>query len=92
MDPKTILSKTSKGVFEVNNKSIRLPRKYGLVFLAVDGRSPVSDLGKKTGMDDSSLLQVLHRLMADGYVKIFYEPRDEELSYTDRDLDFTTQR
>jgi len=92
MHPQTILAKTSKGVLEVKNKIMRLPAKFGVVFFAVDGRSSVSKLGQTLGMDQSSLIQALHKLVADGYIKIFYEPSEAHQSSpvsADNDLDFT---
>jgi hypothetical protein len=47
MHPHTILTKTAKGVLEVKNKTIRLPRELGLVFLAVDGKATVASCPPK---------------------------------------------
>ena len=47
--PKTIYSKTPKGVLAVKDKSAKLDRASGQVFLAIDGKSTVADLLKKSG-------------------------------------------
>ena len=95
MHPKTIFSKTAKGVLEVKNKTISLPRELGLVFLAVDGKSPVADLPQKARMDPDPLSHALEKLLADGYIKVVYEapaagkaaaPAAAEME----DLDFTS--
>ncbi|HXF67112.1 MAG TPA: helix-turn-helix domain-containing protein, partial [Burkholderiales bacterium] len=91
MHPQTIYTKTPKGVLEVKNKTAKLPRELGLVFLAVDGKSTVADLLKKSGMEESQLHEALEKLAADGFIKVFSAPaeaapkQDESL-----DLDFTS--
>src|SRR5262245_44647862 len=94
MHPKTIFAKTPKGILEVKNKTISLPRDLGLLFLAVDGKSPVADLPQKLRMDEASLAQGLDKLVADGYIWASYQPleagRPEAQSAADLDLDFTS--
>jgi len=85
MNPQTIFAKTSKGVLGVRNTPTRLPATLGAVFFAVNGRSSVSILGQTLGMDESSLLLALRRLVVAGYIRIFYAPREAEGS----SLDFT---
>ena len=51
IDPKTIYSKTPKGVLEIKNKISKLPRDAGMVFLAVDGKSTAANLLRKSGME-----------------------------------------
>ena len=92
MHPKTIFTKSSKGLHEVLTRTLRLPRDLGLLFLAVDGRSTVSELSQKAGMDELSLVQALHKLVADGYIMVFYEPPEAGQSVpssADTNLDFT---
>lgn len=92
MHPQTIFAKTSKGVLEVKNNITRLPAKFGVVFFAIDGKCSVSTLGQTLRMDELSLGQALHKLAADGWIRVFYEPRRADQSSpvsTDRDLDFT---
>jgi hypothetical protein len=72
--PKTIYSKTPKGVLEVKNKTSKLPREAGMVFLAVDGKSTAADLLKKSGMDEKRLHQTLEKLAADGFIRVFTAP------------------
>lgn len=69
MRPETIYTKTAKGVLEVKNKTIRLTRELGMVFLAVDGKARVADLGNKSGVPDAVIAAALKKLIADGYVK-----------------------
>ena len=92
MHPRTIFAKTSKGVLGARNRTARLPARLDVVFLAVNGRSSVSMLGQTLGMDESVLLQALHRLAGDGYIRVFYEPSEADqpsrVSAAD-DLDFT---
>jgi hypothetical protein len=93
MHPRTIFAKTPKGVLEVRNKTIRLPRDLGLLFLAVDGKCPVSELPQKAEMDASSLTEALERLVADGYIRISYQPPEAGQAAAeagDLDLDFTS--
>ena len=97
MHPKTILTKTAKGVLEVKNRTIRLSRDLGLVFLAVDGRSTVAELPQKTVLDEQVLNQALEKLLADGYLKVFYQPPEPGFDPSakldldlDLDLDFTS--
>src|SRR5262249_56150129 len=94
MHPQTIYTKTPKGVLEIKNKTIRLPRDLGLLFLAVDGKSTVAELPQKAHMDAASLTPALDRLVADGYIKVFYQPSEAgqaaALSPDDLDLDFTS--
>jgi len=91
MTPQTIYTKTAKGVQEVKNRSIRLPRESALVFLAVDGKCTVAELPGKTRLEEAAVLQAIEKLTADGYIKVFQEQAaskpagDESL-----DLDFTS--
>jgi hypothetical protein len=92
MHPQTVCAKTLKGIQEVENRNIRLSRDLGLLFLAVDGRRPVFELLKKTGMDETSLAFALARLLAEGYIKVIYQPPpvdQDATAYADLDLDFT---
>src|SRR5262245_5750992 len=74
MHPKTIFAKTPKGVLEVKNKTTKLPREIGVVFLSVDGKSTLADLAKKSGIDEKALTAALTKLTNDGFVKIFSSP------------------
>ena len=70
MHPKTVFTKTSKGVLEVKNKTIKLPRDLGMVFVAVDGKSTFSDLVSKSGISAKKLEEAVERLVADGLHRI----------------------
>ena len=93
MHSQTIFTKAPKGVQELEKRTLRLPRDLGLVFLAVDGRRSVAELMQKVEIDESSLVEALDRLVADGYIKVFYKPREAGQASSvsdDFDLDFTT--
>ena len=92
MLPQTIYTKTAKGVLEVKNKTIRLPRELGLLFLAVDGKSRVTDLAEKSGLAEEQLPAALEKLVADGYIKIFAATQAPSgaAGAEDLDLDFTS--
>ena len=68
--PRTIYTKTPKGVMEVK----KLDRASGKVFLTVDGKSTVADLGKKSGLEDKELHELLEKMSADGYIRVFFSP------------------
>src|SRR5215831_681125 len=74
MHPQTVFAKTAKGVLEIKNKTIKLPREVGLVFLSVDGKSTVADLAQKSGLPAPRLDEALDKLVSDGYIKIFAAP------------------
>ena len=92
MHSQTIFTKTPKGVQELEKRALRLSRYLGLVFLAVDGRRSVAELRQKAEIDEASLVKALNWLVADGYVKVFYQPpeaRQTSSASADFDLDFT---
>src|SRR6185369_16974522 len=70
MDAETIFTKTTKGVLAVKNKTIRMPRDLSMVFLAVDGKSTVAELAKKSGLSEGAIPAALKRLISNGYVRI----------------------
>src|SRR3990172_6299708 len=72
--PKTIYSKTPKGVLELKNKTSKLPRDAGMVFLAVDGKSTAADLLRKSGLEERRLHATLEKLAADGFIRVFTVP------------------
>jgi hypothetical protein len=69
IDPKTIYSKTPKGVLEIKNKTSKLPRDAGMVFLAVDGKSTAANLLRKSGIEERKLYEILEKLTADGFIR-----------------------
>src|SRR5690349_9918907 len=68
--PRTIYTKTPKGVMEAK----KLDRTAGSVFLTVDGKSTVTDLLKKSGLDEKKLHELLEKLTTDGYLRVFSSP------------------
>jgi len=74
INPKSVYAKTPKGVLEVKNKTARLTREEGTVFLLVDGKSTVADLLKKSGMAELRLHYALEKLTGDSFVKVFSSP------------------
>ena len=74
IDSKTIYSKTPKGVLEIKNKTSKLPRDAGMVFLAVDGKSTAANLLKKSGMEERKLHEILEKLTADGFIRVVSAP------------------
>ena len=74
IDPKTIYSKTPKGVLEIKNKTSKLPRDAGMVFLAVDGKSTAANLLRKSGLEERKLHEILGKLTADGFIRMVSVP------------------
>jgi len=72
--PETVYTKTAKGILEIRNKSVKLPRELGLVFLSVDGKSSVADLLPRSGMTAPHLQHAINTLVADGYIKAVSGP------------------
>ena len=72
MGQQTIYTKTAKGVLEVKNKTIKLPRDLERVFSLVDGKSTVEEiLSRNTGMAYEEIDQALAKLTNEGFIKIF---------------------
>ncbi len=69
MSNNTVYTKTAKGVLEVKNKTVRLPRDLGLLFLAIDGKSTIADLVQKTGVPEDKLILALNKMVANGHLK-----------------------
>src|SRR5512147_756017 len=94
MHPQTVFTKTAKGVLEIRNKTIRLPRDLGAVFISVDGKSTVADLVRKSGVDEAKFHEALDKLVSDGYIKIFSTPAAAPSAAEPQtegfDLDFTS--
>ena len=74
IQPKSVYAKTPKGVLEVKNRTAKLTREEGTVFMMVDGKSTVADLLKKSGMGDMRLNYAIEKLTTDGFIKIFSAP------------------
>ena len=58
--PKTIYTKTPKGVLEAKNA--KLDRAQNRAFVAVDGKSTVTDLIKKADLAEKELHEILDQL------------------------------
>lgn len=68
--PDTIYTKTAKGILEVKNKSVKLPREIGLIFLSVDGRASIADLQPRSRLTPAQFQHALNSLVTDGYIKV----------------------
>src|SRR5690606_28445590 len=90
MGQQTIYTKTAKGVLEVKNKTIKLPRDLERVFSLVDGKSTVAEmLQKNTNLVYEELDQALAKLTNDGFIKIFSTgPAPEAAAPAAQPIDF----
>ncbi len=85
MNPKTIYTKTGKGMLEMKNKS--LPKDISRVLTLIDGKSSVSSiLGKEDRSGEAKLREMLKKLENDGYIRVFSTGPETMFS---GDLDFT---
>lgn len=85
MNPKTIYTKTGKGMLEMKNKS--LPKDISRVLTLIDGKSNVgSILGKEDKSDEAKLREMLKKLENEGYIRVFSTGPETMFS---GDLDFT---
>src|SRR5688572_22385311 len=89
--PETIFTKTAKGILEVKNKSVKLPRELGLIFLSVDGKASVGDLQPRSGMTPAQLQHALNTLVTDGYIKIVAHGGPQAV-VDDDNVDFTQKQ
>jgi len=76
MHPLTVYTKTAKGVLETRSKTGKLTRELNRVFLMVDGKSTVSQILTKEGLEEEKLHEALGKLEADGYIKVFSAPAE----------------
>jgi hypothetical protein len=85
MTPKTIYTKTGKGMLEMKNKS--LPKDISRVLTLIDGKSNVgSILGKEDKSDEAKIREMLKKLENEGYIRVFSTGPETMFS---GDLDFT---
>jgi len=77
MHPQTILAKTSKGVLDIRNKNVKLPRDQTTIFLAIDGKSTLADLAEKLRVPAKQLEPLFEKLVAEGYIKVFSVPAEQ---------------
>ncbi|MES2563740.1 MAG: hypothetical protein V4637_13570, partial [Pseudomonadota bacterium] len=68
--PQLIYAQTARGILEVEERGIELPRELALVFRMVDGESTFSDLMMQLGMRAALLRNALDTLIRRGYVEI----------------------
>src|SRR5690606_6864251 len=61
----------AKGVLEVKNRSIRLPRELERVFSLVDGKSTVAEMLQRNGHSAEEMGQALAKLTREGFIKVF---------------------
>src|SRR6185295_11373931 len=87
----TIYTKTAKGILEVKNKSVKLPRELGLIFLSVDGKASVGDLQPRSGMTPAQLQHALNTLVTDGYIKVVGQGVPQPAA-NDDNVDFTQKQ
>lgn len=89
--PQTVFTKTAKGILEIRNKTVKLSRELGLIFLSVDGKTTVGDLLPRSGMTAPQLHHALNTLVADGYIKVVSHPSQAGAGAGGEiDLDFTS--
>src|ERR1044072_2527337 len=86
----TIYTKTAKGILEVKNKSVKLPRELGLIFLSVDGKASVGELQPRSGMTPAQLQHALNALVTDGYIKVVGQGGPQAV--VDDNVDFTQKQ
>ena len=72
--PKTIYSKTPKGVLEIKNRTAKLEKVANQVLVAIDGKSTVADLRKKADIEPKAFDETLEKLTTDGFVRVFFTP------------------
>lgn len=92
IDPENIYTKTAKGILEVRNKSVRLPRELGLVFLSIDGKTSVGELLPRSGMTAPQFQQAIGTLVADGYIKVVSAPARVNPAVQEDEVDFTARQ
>ena len=76
MHPQTVYAKTSKGVLDFKNKSAKVDRSSGAMFMAVDGKSTVAELVAKSKLDRKDVESILDALTEAGYIKVFSAPAE----------------
>ncbi|MFZ5529582.1 MAG: hypothetical protein ACOY4U_00795, partial [Pseudomonadota bacterium] len=86
-NPKSIYTKTSKGMMEVAGKTnAGLPRDIKNVLSLVDGKLNVAQLQERCGLPMPKVLEALTALTRNGFVREFVV---EDTSFPESNLDFT---
>lgn len=88
MDRKTILTKTAKGVTQINQKTASLSRDLMKVLKLIDGKSNVDELAQKADLPVPTLEKALDQLLKEGFIKVFVTRADPPTGFDD-DFDFT---
>ena len=88
MDRKTILTKTAKGVTQINQKTASLSRDLMKVLKFIDGKSNVDELAQKADLPVPTLEKALGQLLKEGFIKVFATRVDPPSGFDD-DFDFT---
>jgi hypothetical protein len=88
--PETVYTKTAKGILEIRNKTVKLSRELGLVFLSIDGRTTVGELAPRSGMTTPLLHNALQTLVTDGYIKVVAQSAPAAPAQSSDDLDFAS--
>ncbi|MCA3001552.1 MAG: hypothetical protein ACK5RJ_10635 [Burkholderiales bacterium] len=90
MDKQTVFTKTAKGLAQVNQKPQSLSRQLTNVLRAIDGRTSISLLSDRVGLEVPALEKCLIQLGKDGLIKVFETRVEQPLPpFEDDDLDFT---
>jgi AsmA-like C-terminal region len=88
MDRKTILTKTAKGVMQINQKAASLSRDLTKILKFIDGKSNVDELSQKADLPVPALEKALEQLLKEGFIKVFVTRADPPTGFDD-DFDFT---
>lgn len=66
----SVYAKTAKGIREVEESHVKLPRDLEVVFALVDGKSSAAELLPRSELTALRLYQALDLLVADGYIEL----------------------
>ena len=82
MDWNTVYTKTAKGVLQLSNKTLRLPRDVTHVLTLVDGKASIAELLLNSGrLSEAKLYKALDTLTGEGLIKILVTSPDTEFSH-----------
>ena len=87
----SVYTKTAKGILEVKNKAVKVPRELTLVLLAIDGKSSIGELQPRSGMTAPQFHHAIGNLVADGYIKVVSPARETTAAHDD-EVDFIPQQ
>jgi hypothetical protein len=69
----SVYAKTAKGIREVEEKRVKLPRDLEIVFALVDGKTSAVELLPRSQLTALKLYQAVDLLVADGYIELVPE-------------------